>query len=152
MPQEMNILVVEDNDLDVELLRRGLKKIGATGALVRAKDGVHALEILTDDIETQHLPHPLVILLDINMPRMNGHEFLKSLREIANLRHMQVIVFTTSDSPNDVMQAHQHCASGYVVKPNSSTELRDTLEAMRSYWHICEHPVGPAPPQPIAGS
>lgn len=140
MQQDMNIFVVEDNDLDVELLRRGLKKLGATGTLVRAKDGVHALELLTEDITTQSLPHPFVIFLDINMPRMNGHEFLKSLREISDLKHMQVIVFTTSDSPDDVMQAHQHHASGYLVKPHSSAELLAALETVQGFWRICEHP------------
>lgn len=136
----MNILLIEDSDLDAELLKRGLHKLGINGTLVRAKDGVDALELLVNDIETGALPHPFITLLDINMPRMNGHEFLEKLRANSMLQHMQVLVFTTSDAPADVMQAHQSNAAGYLVKPNSSAELREILGTVEKFWNTCEHP------------
>ena len=140
MPSEMNILLVEDNDLDVELLKRGLKKQGISGAFMRAKDGIDALAMLESDVGVNALPYPFVILLDINMPRMNGHEFLCALRATDTLRHNQVIVFTTSDNPRDVNQAHRHFANGYVVKPNSTNELKEVLANIQGFWTICEHP------------
>jgi len=136
----MNILLIEDSDLDAELLKRGLQKLGIEGTLVRAKDGVDALELLVNNIETGTLPHPFITLLDINMPRMNGHEFLTALRAHSRLQHMQVLVFTTSDAPADVLQAHKSHAAGYLVKPNSSAELREILGTVERFWNTCEHP------------
>jgi len=140
MAAEMNILLVEDNDLDVELLKRGLRRLGIAGKLVRAKDGVDALDLLQSDLVTASLPTPYVILLDINMPRMNGHEFLEAVRAAKDLRHAQVVMFTTSDNPKDINLAHQNNANAYIVKPNSSSELREVLAALQGFWSICEPP------------
>ncbi len=139
MAQDMNILLVEDNDLDVEILQRGLKKTGSSGALMRARDGLEALEILRDNAASL-VPRPYVILLDINMPRMNGHEFLEVLRNTEDIKDARVFVFTTSDSKKDVGIAYQNNASGYIVKPNSSSELTNILEALEQFWAICEDP------------
>ena len=140
MSCDMNIFLVEDNDLDVEILKRGLRKIGATGSLVRACDGLDALEILVEDASARTLPRPYVILLDINMPRMNGHEFLEVLRTKSELKDARVIVFTTSDSKKDVGRAYQNNASGYIVKPSGASELQNVLKALQSFWSICESP------------
>ncbi|PUB15456.1 response regulator [Yoonia sediminilitoris] len=140
MKEEMNILLVEDNDLDVEILRRGLKRLGASNSLVRARDGVEALEILKENQTRGILPDPFVILLDINMPRMNGHEFLVALRECSDLKSARVFVFKTSDSKEDVNKAYDNNANGYIVKPNSSSELNDVIQSLRSSWRICETP------------
>lgn len=140
MSSDMNIFLIEDNDLDVELLKRGLKKLGAGGSLVRAKDGMEALEILTEDVTKRTLPRPHVILLDINMPRMNGHEFLEELRQNEEIQDARVFVFTTSNSGKDINLAYRNNASGYIVKPNSSMELRNVLETLQHFWSICEHP------------
>ncbi|MCG6882320.1 MAG: response regulator [Silicimonas sp.] len=141
MTKPMNILLVEDNDLDVEILERGLRKMGASGALVRTRDGVEALTLLREDARKQRLPRPFVIMLDINMPRMNGHEFLETLRGDDAVRDARVFVFTTSDSKKDVCQAYRNNANGYIVKPNSSSELQDVLSALQNFWSACENPV-----------
>jgi len=140
MKNIMNILLVEDNDLDVEILRRGLKKLGAQNSLVRARDGLEALQMLKDDLADNRLPRPYVILLDINMPRMNGHEFLQELRETKGISDARVFVFTTSDSKKDIGLAYQRNANGYIVKPNSSSELCDVLQTLQRFWAICEDP------------
>lgn len=141
MGKDINILLVEDDDVDAEILKRGLRKIGASGSLVRARDGVDALEILTQDAQSQTVPRPFVVLLDINMPRMNGHEFLAALRENEVVNAARVIVFTTSDNQKDLALAYKNNASGYIVKPNSSSELIDVLKSLTCYWEICEHPL-----------
>lgn len=140
----MNIFLVEDNDLDVEILQRGLKKVGAKGALTRARDGKEALEMLNNPATRKAMPHPFVILLDINMPRMNGHEFLSELRGTAEIKQERVFVFTTSDNEVDVEQAYEKNANGYIVKPDNSNDLRSVISFLQEYCDICEHPVGTA--------
>lgn len=141
----MNILLVEDNDLDIELLRRGLKKIGSESTLVCARDGLEAIKMLEDDLTNPELPRPFVILLDINMPRMNGHEFLHAVRASSALSDARVFVFTTSDSKKDVDLAYKNKASGYIVKPNSTSELAGILKALETFWSLCEVPSNMTP-------
>ncbi|WP_276152375.1 MULTISPECIES: response regulator [unclassified Sulfitobacter] len=140
MKQDMNILLVEDNDVDVEILKRSLKKLGSTGSLLRAKDGVEALEILCDHTSKEELSHPYVILLDINMPRMNGHEFLAKLRQTDKIRLSRVFVFTTSASKRDVALAYENNANGYIVKPDSASELSNVLKTLQEFWQLCKAP------------
>lgn len=140
MNKPMNILLVEDNDLDIELLKRGLKKIGSESSLVCARDGIEAIQMLENDLLTPTLPRPFVILLDINMPRMNGHEFLEEVRGSPRLHEARVFIFTTSDSKKDVDLAYKNNASGYIVKPNSTSELANVLEALQTFWSLCEVP------------
>lgn len=141
----MNILLVEDNDLDVEILKRSLRKIESKAALVCAKDGIEALELLEEDQKQHTIPRPFAILLDINMPRMNGHEFLEALRTTDGLCDAQVIVFTTSDNKKDVDLAYKNNATGYIVKPNSSSELAAVLETLQNFWKLCEIPTAVMP-------
>ena len=140
MSGDFNILLVEDNDIDAAILKRGLKNLGAEGHLVRAQDGLEALELLREDLKDRILPRPYVILLDINMPRMDGLEFLTELRADPSLRGARVVVFTTSDSRKDVERAYQECANGYIVKPDSASELQAILSTLSSFWKLCEHP------------
>lgn len=142
MAREMNILLVEDNDLDVEILKRGLKKIGASGSLVRARDGLEALDILKNEAGGDSVPPPYVILLDINMPRMNGHEFLDALRNTKEIADARVFVFTTSDSQKDISMAYRNNTCGYIVKPNGASELNNILLTLRNFWKTCEYPMG----------
>lgn len=136
----MNILLVEDNDLDVAILRRSMKKLDIFNSLIRARDGLEALEFLKSNLVKRELQHPYVILLDINMPRMNGHEFLAELRETDALKDSRVYVFTTSDSKKDINLAYENNVNGYIVKPNSTSELTDILKALQEFWSICEVP------------
>ena len=136
----MNILLVEDNDLDVAILRRSMKKLDIFNSLIRARDGLEALEFLKSNLVARELQHPYVILLDINMPRMNGHEFLAELRETDALKDSRVYVFTTSDSKKDINLAYENNVNGYIVKPNSTSELTDILKALQEFLSICEVP------------
>lgn len=137
----MNILLVEDNDVDVLLFQRALRHAGTTSSVVRAKDGVEALEILNMQSAEGRVQNPYVILLDINMPRMNGHEFLKELRASEQLASSRVVVVTTSDDPKDIELAYGRYASGYVVKPGGTAEMTEVIKSLHHYWDICENPV-----------
>lgn len=136
----MKILLVEDNDIDVILFRRALSSAGLDCQVVRARDGIEALEILTGTHGSDSIEDPFVILLDINMPRMNGHDFLTALRAKDQLARSQVIVVTTSDDPKDINLAYDNQVSGYLVKPVSTREMTRAVESMHQFLDMCKLP------------
>jgi CheY-like chemotaxis protein len=112
----MNILLVDDDDVTRESVRRGLKRAGADFPLTTAEDGQEAIEILRGASPAKRIEMPLVVLLDLNMPRMNGFEFLQELRSDARLKKTPVFVLTTSDADADKDRAYRCCISGFMVK------------------------------------
>lgn len=134
----VSILLVEDNDLDAEKLQRILDRLGDKRSISRARDGIEALELLRD---AKRKPKPpFVIILDLNMPRMNGQEFLAALRADPALKGLPVVVLTTSDRRADIEQAYANQVSGYLTKP---LELEDTaamLQSICEFWGRCEFP------------
>jgi CheY-like chemotaxis protein len=123
------ILLVEDDELDVISVERSLKKIESEYVLHTAYNGIEALKFLRDP-EAGLVPD--VILLDINMPRMNGIEFLKVLREDKKLKDLKVFIMTTSSEGNDRTAAEKLGISGYIIKPlnyNDNTKRSDSMDA-----------------------
>ena len=90
--------------------------------------------MLRQEIPGPPTSEPIVALLDINMPRMNGHEFLDEIRSDSKLRRLPVFVMSTSDRVTDVNRAYDHCVTGYVIKPFSMQETYDTIEALVGAW------------------
>ena len=138
---DFQLLHVEDNELDAMALRRSFKKLGITLPLAWAKDGVEALEKL-QSISRQQNPSSAqtVILLDINMPRMNGHEFLEALRADPNLSYTPVFILTTSEQPTDIRKAYDQHVAGYIVKPVGSGTLVDRIKHWSEFLSIIELP------------
>lgn len=123
------ILLVEDDELDVISVERSLKKLESEYVLYTAYNGIEALKILRDP-ETKLAPD--VILLDINMPRMNGIEFLKVIREDKKLNDLKVFIMTTSSEEMDRSEAEKLGISGYIIKPlnyNDNTKRSDSMDA-----------------------
>ncbi|KUJ59322.1 hypothetical protein AR687_23200 [Flavobacteriaceae bacterium CRH] len=123
------ILLVEDDELDIISVERSLKKLEIEYELYSAYNGIEALKMLRD---TEIQLNPMVILLDINMPRMNGIEFLKVLREDENLKKLKVFIMTTSSEGNDRFEAEKLGISGYIIKPlnyNDNTKRSDSMDA-----------------------
>ena len=145
MENDVNIFLIEDDDLDAEIFERGLRKAKAAVSLTRAKDGIEALDMLKGEAANAAMPQPCIILLDINMPRMNGHEFLAAVRADETLTAERVFVFTTSSNRRDIDRAYANNASGYIVKPERASDLKDVLEMLHKYWDLCEHPTRKAP-------
>jgi CheY-like chemotaxis protein len=123
MSQAIPILLVEDNEIDVQVVQRNLKKINVQNPLHTASDGVEALEILYGKNGREKLSQPCLILLDINMPRMNGFEFLTEIRRDKEMNKNIVLMLTTSARSDDVASAYKLNASGYFLKENTQELL-----------------------------
>lgn len=137
---EVKLLLVEDDELDVMAIKRALRKAKVANELVVAKDGVEGLAILRGEGATP-LHQPYLILLDLNMPRMNGIEFLTELREDPLLRDSIVFVLTTSDSDSDIVRAYDKFIAGYIVKSKAGDDFMELIGMLDHYWKIIEFPL-----------
>ncbi len=133
----VSLLIVDDDDIDATALRRALHKLKLLNPLYRAKDGLEALEILRNG----EIPSPYIILLDINMPRMNGIEFLEALRSDPELTHAVVFVLTTSKSDEDIIAAYREHVAGYLLKQRMDSDFLQVVSLLDHYWKIIELPV-----------
>src|SRR5512139_646614 len=111
MRTRQSILLIEDDIVDQAMVKEALKEIGSSVKLTIASDGEEALEYLRD------AERPGLILLDLNLPRMNGLEFLQELRQSDGLCHLPVVVLSTSAHEPDVAECYRLCVAGYMVKP-----------------------------------
>lgn len=132
----VNILLVEDDEVDVMNVKRAFRKNNISNPLMVAHNGLEALKILKDDSK----PTPRIILLDLNMPRMGGIEFLKELRADENLRKISVFVMTTSNEDSDKIEAYKLNVAGYILKPLSMDRFINAVSTLNSYWTLCEYP------------
>ena len=128
-------MLVEDDEVDIMNVQRTFKKQNVQHRLDVARDGREALLHLRT-VGTK----PQVILLDINMPRMNGLEFLRELRADPKLARIAVFVMSTSANPSDKSIAFQFNVAGYIVKPLSSEDFNNSLSCLLRFWEICEFP------------
>jgi CheY-like chemotaxis protein len=126
----LDILLVEDNEGDVEMTRRALRTSTPECRIAVANNGNQALEYL----KKEEAPTPDLILLDINMPRMDGKTFLNVVKADEDLKAIPVVMFTSSQSPADIRECYERHASSYVVKPFDGTEYADALRRVVGFW------------------
>jgi CheY-like chemotaxis protein len=139
--QQLNILLVEDDEVDVMNVQRALKKNGATAALYRAANGIEALAMLRNNSQIAAENNGrLLILLDLNMPKMGGLEFLKELRADPALRSLPVVVLTTSMQDSDLVTAYQYNVAGYLIKPITFSSFVETIDVLNRYWSMSKMP------------
>jgi len=139
--REVHILLVEDDEVDVMNVRRAFRKNHVTNPLHVAGDGLEALEMLRGEGGREKLdPQPRICLLDINMPRMNGIEFLREVRADPELHRLSVFVLTTSDEERDLMAAYDLHVAGYILKPVDMGEFVSAVAALNLFWSINELP------------
>jgi CheY-like chemotaxis protein len=136
----ISILLVEDDDIDAEAIKRAFKKQKIANPLTRVADGIEALALLRGEEQNRTLSSPYIILLDINMPRMNGHEFLMALREDKALHNCVVFVLTTSDSDRDIDQAYSQNVAGYILKSRVGEDFSNLTGLIDHYWRYIELP------------
>ncbi|MBH24017.1 MAG: two-component system response regulator [Myxococcales bacterium] len=127
----LNILLVDDDDIDVKGVQRAFKKAGLAPHLLRAHDGEEALAMLRG--EASQLPKRPIVLLDLNMPRMNGLEFLAAIRNDDALKNLVVFVMTTSADERDISHAYAHNVAGYIVKRDAGATFARLPELLRAY-------------------
>lgn len=130
------ILLIEDDDIDAEGVRRAFARLDATIELTRAHDGVEALEVL----RSKNITQPYLVLLDINMPRMNGIEFLQTIRRSETVKRSVIFVLTTSRSEEDMLAAYNHNITGYIVKQSLNNDFTNLTTMLQAYWNIVEPP------------
>jgi CheY-like chemotaxis protein len=135
MDRRTNILLVDDDDVDVMNVRRAFEKGKIDNPLFHAADGAAALEMLRD--HTVPAERRLV-LLDLDMPRMNGIELLRELRADPELCDTSVVVFTTSGAERDRVEAYGLHVAGYMVKPARSASFVEQMSALNHYWSLTE--------------
>lgn len=136
----ISLLLIEDDDVDAEAIDRAFKKQKIANPIVRASDGIEALDILRGQGSSRTLESPYIILLDINMPRMNGHEFLKELRGDESLHGCVVFVLTTSDADRDIDQAYAQNVAGYIIKSRAGEDFAHLTGLIDHYWRYIELP------------
>lgn len=130
-----NILVVDDDVVDIMAVKRLFRRFDMNGryALHTAENGLDALAKLRGQADESITPLPRVILLDLNMPKMNGFEFLDEIRDDPALKHIKVIVLTTSDAPEDRTRAHDSNVAGYIVKPIDLPQFVEAITVFSRY-------------------
>lgn len=129
----MNILFIEDDAIETMKFQRTLSKLESKHMLVEAKNGEEALEILQSG---KSLPD--IILLDLNMPRMNGIEFLGILKQHDKIKYLPTIVLTTSENRDDLLECYRIGIAGYIIKPLKYEDYETKLKTVLEYWNINE--------------
>jgi CheY-like chemotaxis protein len=129
----INILLVEDDDVAAEAVKRNLKKLSIDYPIIHANDGLEALEILLHKHSEKNITKPFLVLLDLNMPRMNGFEFLNTIRNDDQLKDTVVFVLTTSDDDKDRSRAYNECIAGYMVKSSVGPQFAKLAALLESY-------------------
>ena len=132
----ITILLIEDDDVDAIGLKRSFSKIGLENEVVRAKNGKEALNLL----KTEKVSHPFIILLDLNMPMMDGLEFLTYLREYEKFKNSLVFVLTTSKSEQDIQLSFDKHVAGYFIKNEVGSGYDAIVEFLDAYIKIAHFP------------
>ena len=134
----INILLVEDDEVDILNVERAFKKNNITNPLYVAGNGLEALDMLRGfNRQPPVIPaHRRLVLLDLNMPRMNGIEFLQALRADPILKPIPVVVLTTSEEEQDRVEACQLNVAGYMLKPVQFSEFVEMMAVLNKYWML----------------
>ncbi len=140
MTNLVNILLIEDDEVDIMNVQRAFRKNNISNPLFIARDGLEGFDILRGGSSQGAIPNPKVILLDINMPKMGGIEFLTALRKDPELRSLSVFVMTTSNEESDKIAAYDLNVAGYILKPLSFEGFTQAISILNHYWHLCEVP------------
>ncbi|MGD0102851.1 MAG: response regulator [Rhodopila sp.] len=136
----MTILLVDDDKVDAMAVRRSFRDLKIGNPIIEARDGIDALERLRGENGQQKVASPCLVLLDLNMPRMGGIEFLQELRADPLLSRTLVFVMTTSSAKEDRTRAYGHNIAGYIVKHRPGQSFLDAIVMLEHYWRVIEFP------------
>lgn len=139
--EHVDILLVEDNPTDVELTMRALRKVGAAGSVHVASDGAEALDALFQQGRYSSAPRlrPRVIVLDLKLPKIDGHEVLRRVKADPTLRTIPVVILTSSAEDRDVARGYELGVNSYVVKPVEFDAFVEAVSTLGMYWQSVNH-------------
>ncbi len=141
--RQPDVLLIEDSEHDAELTLRVLQRHEFARSVVWVRDGVEALDYVFGATEQPALmANPRVVLLDIKMPRMDGHEVLRRIKGDPRSRHIPVVIMSSSRVDRDIMQSLGDGANSYVVKPVNFDEFSETVRQVSAYWLTVNESVG----------
>jgi CheY-like chemotaxis protein len=132
--EAVNILLVEDDSIDAKAFLRAMQKMKIANPVTHAKDGVEGLELL------RSMTRPNLVILDINMPRMNGLEMLRHIRQDEALHDTIVFVLTTSNDEQDKFEAYNLNVAGYMLKSDMGNSFVRAVSLVENYWRVVEFP------------
>ena len=138
MDKAVTILMIDDDELDIRAFKRSLRRRQLQNPLRTASNGVEALALLRGEDGHEPIERPFTILLDINMPRMNGLEFLAELRSDPDLKDAVVFMLTTSDDDKDMKAAYDKQVAGYILKSRAGLNYAGVLDMLEPYWRVVE--------------
>ena len=129
------ILLIEDDLVDIMTVKRSFKELDVLNTLVARHNGEEALQYLN----TSDQGLPCVILLDINMPKMNGHEFLTKIKKHAKFKSIPIIMLTSSKEQQDVDASFEQGISGYILKPVEYQQFLSSIQVLKPFWTLSEN-------------
>jgi CheY-like chemotaxis protein len=138
MHRSRPLLLVEDDQVDARTVKRALTELNIQDSVVHMPNGEEALAYLRSGVNEQ----PCLILLDLNMPKMNGIEFLREVKKDPSLRRIPIVVLTTSNEDRDVWGTFEHSVAGYMVKPIDYRKFVEILHTITEYWSLSVVPAG----------
>jgi CheY-like chemotaxis protein len=136
----LNILLVEDDDGDAKAMQRAFHRARIANPIIRVVDGIEALDILKGTNGKSKMPSPSILIVDINMPRMNGIQLVRAIREDADIRHAIIFILTTSKREEDKLAVYNLNVAGYILKATAGQDFLKLVNLMDCYWRIVEFP------------
>ena len=130
MSNKLRILLIEDDQIEVMKFNRTISKLGLSHEIIEANNGEEALEVLNNGVT------PDIVLLDLNMPKMNGIEFLRTLKADDKLKYIPSIILTTSSNQKDLLACYEIGIAGYILKPLKYEDYTSNIENLLNYWSI----------------
>jgi two-component system, chemotaxis family, response regulator Rcp1 len=130
----IEILLIEDNQGDNRLTKEVFKEAAVPNHIQIVTNGVKAMHYLNKEKEYKNAPHPDLILLDLNIPKKDGREILKEIKENPDLKCIPIIVLTTSQSEMDIKSTYEHYANAYITKPLDLNEFIEVIRSIEEYW------------------
>ncbi len=136
MTNAVRFMFVDDDEISIMALQRGVKQLEISNTVQLAMNGVEAIAILNEAMLSYGSLPPYVVVLDLNMPKMGGLEFLEKIRNNENFKNLLVFVLTTSDAPCDIASAYGYKVAGYIVKDDSRNSYKETIAMIKAYSEL----------------
>ena len=136
----VKLLLIEDNDIDREIVRRAFRKADIPCEIVTARDGGEAIDLMLGDADNEPLPRPYMVMLDLDMPEIDGLEFLSEIRADPILRRTVIFVLTGAIRDDDRDRCYDHCVAGVLLKDRLNNDPVGLVSMLRDYWKLVDFP------------